>query len=642
MKNRLTVVALTLSIILGWSSGVCRADHRERILEFHSLITIHADRSVVVRETIRVESAGERIRRGIFRTFPTGYRDRFGNRVKVGFEVLEVLRDGRRETYHIETGWREVKVYIGQEDVFLEPGKYTYTLAYRTDRQIGFFDDFDELYWNVTGNEWDFTIEKASAEVVLPGRARILDTAAYTGPRGSRGRDFTISRTEERRVTIRATRALEPGEGLTIAVSWPKGIIPEPTWRERTGYLLKDNTSALAALMGLLIVLLYYGMAWMMVGVDPPRGILVPQFAPPEGYSPAAARYVMGMGYSDRVFAAALVNMAVKGYLTIEEKDKVYTLRRTGTDESALSGGERKIARKLFSGGSSIEMKQENHGKIGGAIKALKKSLEADFEKINFRLNTKWLIPGMVLTLGVFAAMVITARIKGQAAFMALWLSLWSIGVFFLGMVVIRAWKAVMAAGRGTGWLQALGALFITGFALPFFIGEVVGIVGFAQATSPAAAAIFLMIVTAGFLFQRLLKAPTVQGRKVMDRIEGLKMYLETAEQDRLERLNPPDRTPELFEKFLPYALALGVENSWSEQFAEVLSSSASGDGEYRPVWYTGGDTRSFSPGAMASDLGSSFSSAISSSATAPGSSSGSGGGGSSGGGGGGGGGGGW
>ena len=119
-------------------------------------------------------------------------------------------------------------------------------------------------------------------------------------------------------------------------------------------------------------------------------------------------------------------------------------------------------------------------------------------------------------------------------------------------------------------------------------------------------------------------------------------MYLGTAEQELLEAAHPPARTPELFEKFLPYALALGVENAWAEKFQDVLARAALEKGGYRPGWYRGGAWGAMGASAFAASLGSSFSSALSSASTPPGSRSGSGGGGSSGGGGGGGGGGGW
>ena len=166
----------------------------------------------------------------------------------------------------------------------------------------------------------------------------------------------------------------------------------------------------------------------------------------------------------------------------------------------------------------------------------------------------------------------------------------------------------------------------------------------FAEATSFGTVVVAGLLVLLNLVFYHLLKAPTRLGRRAMDAIEGFREYLSVAEQDRMNLLNPPDRTPELFERFLPYALALGVEQQWAEQFSNVLahaSSEAASGRHYSPRWYSG---RSFDGGLgnFASTLGGGFSGAVSAASTAPGSSSGSGGGGSSGGGGGGGGGGGW
>jgi len=149
-------------------------------------------------------------------------------------------------------------------------------------------------------------------------------------------------------------------------------------------------------------------------------------------------------------------------------------------------------------------------------------------------------------------------------------------------------------------------------------------------------------IIGVNILFAWLIKAPTLHGRNIMDEIEGFKMYLSVAEKERLNLLNPPERTPDLFEKFLPYAIALGVENEWGDQFTSVFSKLDQEGEQYHPSWYHGQHLSSFGVSSFTSSVGSSLSSSISSAASPPGSSSGSGGGGSSGGGGGGGGGGGW
>jgi uncharacterized membrane protein len=207
-------------------------------------------------------------------------------------------------------------------------------------------------------------------------------------------------------------------------------------------------------------------------------------------------------------------------------------------------------------------------------------------------------------------------------------------------MRVVRTWRSAIGAGIKNP-LHTAGAAGMTLFALPFFAGEIFGLTMFARAVSLPAIGLFLSALLVNALFYQLLKAPTRLGRRIMDEAEGFRMYLAFAEKDRLDILNPPEKTPELFEKYLPYALALGVENQWNERFAGVLEKAAE-DGTYRPGWY---HSRSWVSGDVAhlgSSLGGAFSGAISSASTAPGSSSGSSGGGSSGGGGGGGGGGGW
>jgi len=149
-------------------AAITAAAQSERILDFRSRIAVQRDGSVTVSEDIRVVSSGDQIKRGIYRDFPTRYQDRYGNSVRVAFEVLEVLRDGRPEPYHIKDISNGIRIYVGQKEVLLRPGTYTYTIVYVTRRQLGFFRDFDELYWNVTGHGWNFVIEHAEAMVELP------------------------------------------------------------------------------------------------------------------------------------------------------------------------------------------------------------------------------------------------------------------------------------------------------------------------------------------------------------------------------------------------------------------------------------------------------------------------------------------
>ena len=541
---------------------------QEHIISYHSDIDIDVDGSMVVTETLRVHVEGVNIQRGIFRDFPTDYRDRLGNHYIVAFDVLGITLDGVSEPWRSERLSNGVRVYIGAENVFLQPGDYSYLIRYRTDRQIGFFEDHDELYWNVTGNGWGFSILNASTTVNLPGNVAAADMsiAAFTGYEGSSGQNYTGS-VQNGSAVFSTTQTLAPRAGLTIVVSWPKGLIPEPTALQRAGYLLFDNRGLLLMLLALLLSLIYLYKSWTFVGRDPEAGVVFPHYEPPKGYSPASTRYILKMGYDNKAFSAAIINLAVKGHLTISKVADEYTLSRAESD-AQLAPGEETLMTFLFSREDYLVLDSENLLVISKAKKAHSKKLEKDYNKIYFNLNTAVLAPSLVGTIVLFIVVALTGGLTLMAG------------------------------------------------------------------------ATFALIDVIHVVFFFLLRAPSVKGRTLMDKLEGFKLYLEVAEQDDLNLKNPPDKTPELFESYLPFALALGVEQAWAEQFTEVFTKLEMETGrDYRPIWY-GGTFHCDNIGGFTTDIGANFNTAISAATTAPGSTSG--GGGFSGGGGGGGGGGGW
>jgi len=643
MKNIFRLCFLLLLAV------VPAAAQTERITSFDSRITVNTDGSMQVVETIAVESAGVDIVHGIYRDFPTRFKDLVGNRYSVLFDIVSVRRDGNSEPYHTEDKGDMVRIYFGSSSYDLPPGAHTYQFNYRTNRQLGFFRDHDELYWNVTGNGWKFPIDLATATVLLPPNVRNLATGleGYTGYEGEKGQAYTARRDEESNPTFRAEK-LAPGQGLSIVVTWPKGLIAEPTAEQKRAWFIADNKSLIFGLAGWIVVLLYYVMIWGMVGRDPARGTIVPLYEPPDNLSPAAMRFLERMGFDEKAFTAAIMGLAAKGYLTIEQDEsKTYKLvrRKNATDqEKSLSADEKSLARILFEDGNSLVLENKNHEQLSRARKAVENNLHATIETTSFRTNARYLWPGVVMSILTIAAVVLmTGGSRTPVAlFMSVWLTGWSFGVYMLVSSVIRAWKSV----RTEGVLGAGQAGFLTLFSIPFLVGECVGLGMMIWACGVAAAGVIAAAIRLNVLFHHLLKAPTLAGRALMDRVEGFKMFLTAVDADRLQTIARPDKTPQLFERFLPYAFALGVEHAWAQQFSQVLAQAASAGGSggtsYSPSWYSGAALASFSATDFTSSFSNSFSSAISSSSAAPGSSSGSGGGGSSGGGGGGGGGGGW
>ncbi len=674
---------------------------REEILSYGSDVVVFADGAMEVTETIRVRAEGDSIRRGIYRDFPTDYTDARGNRYRVGFDVLEVRRDDSVEDYHTESRANGVRVLIGHPDRFLDHGVYTYTLRYRTTRQLGFFDDQDELYWNVTGNDWAFPILEVRASVRLPDGvpSDAIRVEGYTGFAGDKGGDYTAAVDGNGVARFSTTRPFRPREGFTLVVSWPTGFVERPGETERAAYFLRDNAQYLIGVLGLAVLLGFYLVTWHRYGRDPQAGVIFPIYEPPPGYSPASMRYVRRMGYDHKTFATALVNLAVKGLIEIDEEGKKFSVTRTDKPVEDVAPGERALIRSLFlstrpgarksvkleellqqlpeqsqklgfaprlvarmveqglkrvsrmqalskdtssddtaDSGSRVVFERKNHSRIRAALKAHEASLKNDYDKIYFSTNSKWIVGGAIITLLTVggAALTLSGERRAIAVFISLWLSFWSIGVAALLRQAFSAWRGARSV------LEWVRALFATAFAAPFVIGELVGLGFLFFGGSPAVGVVLVVAVVVNLVFYQLLKAPTRAGRELLDKMDGFRLYLDVAEKDELNLRHPPEKTPELFERYLPFAMAMDVENRWSERFAEVFGQLEEQGKAYRPGWYHG---RRFDPGnigGFSSAMGSSLGSAIASSSTAPGSSSGSGGGGSSGGGGGGGGGGGW
>jgi uncharacterized membrane protein YgcG len=630
---------LALCLVLLLPAGLWAQQTGERILAFHSDITVNPDSSMVVRETIAVNALGNRIRHGIYRDFPTSYRDRLGNQVVVDFDVLSVERDGRPESWHSQPQANGVRLYFGDRNSFVSRGRHEYVLTYQTRRELGFFADHDELYWNVTGNGWIFPIDDASASVTLPSGVpqERIELTGYTGRQGSREQALRSAVEPGPQATFAATRRLGPYEGLTIVVGWPKGFVHEPTASERFGYMLADNRNLLVGVAGVVLLLLYYLIVWVRVGRVPQKGVIMPRYEPPAGLSPAGMRYLVKMGFDNKVAAAAMLDLAVKKYVTIGKSDSVYTLTRASGDKGSLTADERLLADKLLASDLSLELSPAHHTRVQSAISALKSALKSAEEKIYFLTNSRYLVPGVVFSALVVVATVLLAPSRGAmagGAFISIWLTGWSFAVVMLLLMVVAAWKAAFS---GSGTAAKGGAVFLTLFSLPFLGGEVFGIYMLGKSSGVSTIALLALVVFLNVLFHYLLKRPTHAGRVLLDQVEGFKMFLGAVDKDRLATLAATEQTPAVFEKYLPYAVALGVEHAWAARFADVLERA-----NYSPAWCSDGLWTGMNAGVMAGSLASSMSAAIASSSASPGSSSGFGGGGSSGGGGGGGGGGGW
>jgi uncharacterized membrane protein YgcG len=621
----------------------------EQILSFHSDITLQNDSTLQVKETIDVIAANHLILHGIYRDFPTHYADRLGNNYVVGFQVLGASLDSQSVPFRVDDISNGKRIYLGDPRALVSKGHHVYTIAYTTTRQLGFFKDHDELFWNVTGNGWIFPIQHADATVHLPPLipATQVKLAGYTGRQGSYESSLT-SAPQDSGFQFAATRPLRSQEGLTILLTWPKGFFAEPTPSQKLQFFFQDNRDALLLLAGFLVVLVYYIVAWSAVGRDPAPGVIMANYQPPQNLSPAAMRYLVRMGFDNKTFAAAILDMGARGFLTIKELAGSYRLYTTGKPASVLSEDEQMVAASLFNGRTELWLHQENHTAIRDALSGLKDYLASKEQKTYFVTNARYLIAPIAFSVIVALIYLLLSGPPKvlMCAFLALWLSVWSLAVYGLWTNAASKWRATRGPSSVGGEVgnvgSAIGATFI---AIPFTFFELMALWFLWKMTSFS---FVIFVLSAGLLhvvFLHLMKAPTFAGRRLMDQVEGFKMFLGAVDGDRLNRAAPPEQTPAVFEKFLPYALALDVEQHWAEKFSRVLATAGTTPdhsiGVYTPSFYSGSSWNGFGATGFASSFGSSFTSAIASSATAPGSGGG-GGSGGSGGGGGGGGGGGW
>lgn len=622
------------------------AEAAEQILSYDVTVKVDKDGTLDVAERIRVNAEGRKIRHGIYRDFPVIYRLASGYVRRVGFVVTEVRRDGRPEPWHETSLDRFARVYIGDKDAYVPHGEHDYLLKYRTTRQLRFFPDHDELYWNATGNFWSFPILAATARIDLPPGARILSKAAYTGAYGSAGKDWRIIAETENSITFQTTRPLARHEGLTVAVAFPKGIVPEPGAFDLWMASIKDNLGFVALIAAVVGVGAYFLLTWLRIGRDPKKGTIIPLFAPPDGMSPGLASYVSYEGFDNvrsgvpRSFVAALMDMAVTGNIKIIDNDGDIELRKAELSYPSLSKGESAIASRLFGGRDRVRFDKAHGSMLADAVSKFRSAIEDENGGVYFRNNYAAFGLGIGLTIVALVAFVVLQLPTSEQMGLAIPTIVASLAATFL----------IAAGGRRLlGWVPGGSSklfgivLLVAGLAAAFVLVVFAGL-AVLDGTLPLPAEISLVLLAVmNVSFFYLLRAPTAEGRKAMDHIEGFKLYLSVAEEGRLNVNDEPEMSQQLFERFLPFAVALDVEKPWTRAFQKWLAvvHPDQAQGAYMPAWYSGGSFNTSSldraAAAMVTGLAAGMVAAMPSQ-----SSSGSSGGGFSGGGGGGGGGGGW
>lgn len=523
--SRRLLVILTLCFLT--ICNVLPAGARSFVLShFDVELQVMPSGDVLVTETIspRFEGAWN----GIERLIPVEYHTPQGFNYTLLLDQVTVTSDQgtplKLESSR-ERHYRNFKIWIpGATDA-----TRTFVLKYRVRNGLKFFEDHDELYWNVTGDEWDVPIEQASTRILLPANATGVRALAFTGAYGAREHAATVT-IDGSRIEMSMTRALGFREGLTAVVGWNKGIVAPPTAWDHSRTFVASNWP-------LGIPLLVFGIMyrlWSRQGKDPRLRPIAVAYEPPAQLTPAEVGTLADESPDIRDITATLVNLAVRGYVKIIERnteqlfglwtssDFLFRRAKPSREWPSLPAHERLLLEALFKDSPDEEVSLSSlenrfYTSLPGIRDAIFDALQQRkyYAQRPDRVKQGYLIGGIVLGLAMTFALSALADRWGMAP------------------------------------LVFMGAGLLSG------------------------------VIVVGF--GRIMPARTLQGTRALEGVLGFEEFLTRVETDRFDRVI---KTPEMFEKFLPYAMALGVEKNWARAFESIVTTA--------PAWYQGTDLTQF------------------------------------------------
>src|SRR5271167_763036 len=445
-------VALALALLLFGAPAVHA--QTERILDFVSDVQLQPDSSLDVTETIRFEVLGTQIRHGINRDFPTDYRGRWGSRSTTGFVLEDVRLDGDAVSTQLSRLDNGVRIRIGDPDQLVPPGIHTYTIRYLTWWQVSFRSDRDGLDWNVTGNGWTWPIDRAELRLRGPEGLVWDNVRLFTGPPGSRAEDALIIAQAPGFLDAVTTGPLSLHEGLTVAAFFPKGVLQQPSQLQVVAHWIGDNLALFPSFLGVVGIGFYVGWLFLYGAARPPF-VIVPQFAPPSGFSPAMVGYLEDERLSDRSFSAGIVGLAVARHLKLVHGDGIYQLVRQQGGQP-VTDLETRFEVALFQAGDELSISATNHNRIAGARTALGNFLRSAVMPALLYKEPRNVRPALAIAAATIVLTVAALAIEFGAFAGALAIL---IGFAIVGALLLVS--SALAGGRGRWILAAVGLPFL-------------------------------------------------------------------------------------------------------------------------------------------------------------------------------------
>jgi uncharacterized membrane protein len=512
-KRSRPAAALLLATILAFAAPA--AAKSWRISNFQDTITVNDDGSALVKETITLVFVGDW--HGIHRTIPIEYPGPDGTNYQLFIDIKSITdENGAKLKYDSSTSGaaRDLKIYIPNA----VDAACTVDIAYRVRNATRFFDQYDEFYWNVTGNDWPVPIDRATATVHLPDSASgSLRAQAFTGVYGSTERDAT-AQVEGSNAEFATNNPLPMRGGMTIDVYIPKGILREPGGLTKLFWFIGSNPVVFLPLVTLAVMFIL----WWYAGRDPDPGMSVaPMYEPPTGISPAEAGTLLDDRIHPRDITSTIVDLAVRGFIKIEEtddkgrlfhnKDYIFHLLQKRQDWSGLAPHERVMMENIFTD-------------------------DVPDTRLSSLKNRFYTAVPVVRT-------DIMSALKQK-------------GIYTLDPESANAYS--------------FGAAFC--IVIPFAIIQYFGWADFFSSV-PMLILSILISALIWWLFARVMTAKTVKGARTHIAVLGFQEFMNRVDADRLKVM-----PPSTFEKFLPYAMALGVEHHWAQAFAGIIKDP--------PGWY--------------------------------------------------------
>jgi uncharacterized membrane protein len=479
------------------------------INRFLSDMTIAGDSSVTVEETLDVQF--HRSKHGIYREIPFRYVDDFGNTIRTPIDVQSVTdAAGKNWKYRVSRTGNLLYIRIGDPGTYVD-GHQTYVITYTVGNAILFFHDHDELYWNVTGNDWKAEIREASASVALAvkDKSRNLWASCYTGVRGSRSSDCSYE-TSGNTGDFSTKKNLNVGEGLTVAFGWDKGLVSPPSAWEKFLWTIdiRENWVFILPLLSMIIMI----NLWRTRGRDAKvRESVTVMYEPPKyndkPLTPGEVGTLIDEKLDPRDITSTLVGLAVKGYVKMEESrteglifdSSDYYLVKVKEPDEDLSPFEKMLMNRIFAGDLPGRMVSDLKNNFYKELDVLKSTLYGEL------INMKY---------------------------------------FSVSPEKVR--KIYQVAG--------ISVIVLSSFVLTFLVPAGKGVIAGFLTGLPVLA------------LSRVMPAKTRAGTSAYMDILGFQEFMSRAEKDRLERMGDKD----LFSRFLPYAIALDVVDNWAKAFEGI------------------------------------------------------------------------